>query len=95
MTRAVLNTPIPKDLCPAHREMFRQWRENHYNPRRPAEWPGGSHILDSRTSHQERGRDWDRKNLEQMETVAAVCRSDRSAQCDRPIPAAALHGVAA
>jgi hypothetical protein len=77
----VLSTPIPKDLCPVHREHFRDWRDNGYNPRHPTEWPGGSHILDSRTSHDARETDWDRKNLQQMELVARICRSGRSPQC--------------
>lgn len=75
----MLNTPIPEDLCPPCRELFRGYRENHYSPWRPAEWPGGSHIMDSRVSHAERDRDWDRKNLQIMEDIAEACRSLRHA----------------
>lgn len=87
----MLNTPIPNDLCAVHREQFREWRENHYNPRNPTEWPGGGCLLDSRTSHDERERDWDRKNLQQMELIARICRSGRSPQCgpERLVRAAA------
>lgn len=71
----------PEDLCAAHQAIWRKWRDNHYNPRRPTEWPGGSHIMDSRTSHTDRGRTWDRKNREQMDLTAGLCRSGRSPQC--------------
>ena len=82
----MLSTPIPNDLCAIHREHFRDWRDNHYNARNPTEWPGGGFILDCRTSHQERERDWDRKNLQQMDLIARICRSGRSPQC-QPAPA--------
>lgn len=85
----MLTTPIPDDLCPLHREHARYWRENHYDPRKPTEWPGGIHIVDSRTSHEERARRWDRKNREQIDHVAAICRSGRSPQCNWPEPTAA------
>jgi hypothetical protein len=78
----VATTRIPGDLCPTHRAHFVGWRRNDYSPWNPTEWPGGSHIMDSRTSHEERARDWDRKNLQAMEQVAAICRSGRSPQCD-------------
>lgn len=77
----VLNTPIPRDLCSVHDKIARDWRENHYSPWNPTEWPGGSHIMDSRTSHSERSADWDRKNLQQIELTIAFCRSGRSPQC--------------
>jgi hypothetical protein len=77
----VLNTPIPDDLCLLHREQFRAYRENHYSPRNPTEWPGGSHIMDSRVSHAERDRDWDRKNLQIMQDIADQCRSGRIPGC--------------
>ncbi|MFF8994016.1 hypothetical protein ACF09H_29630 [Streptomyces sp. NPDC014983] len=77
----MLNTPIPRDLCPAHREIATSWRDNHYSPWNPSEWPGGSHIMDSRTSHAERAAGWDRKNLEQIELTISCCRSGRSPQC--------------
>lgn len=77
----MLSTPIPRDLCPVHREIAYAWRDNHYSPWNPSEWPGGSHIMDSRTSHTERGADWDRKNLQQIELTIDCCRSGRSPQC--------------
>ncbi|WP_409469125.1 hypothetical protein [Streptomyces sp. HC307] len=83
----MLNTPIPSDLCAVHREMFRQYRENHYSPWKPPEWPGGSHIKDCRVSHKEREADWDRKNLQMMEGIAETCRSGWSPQCgDAVVP---------
>lgn len=77
----MLNTLIPRDVCPVHWEIARSWRDNHYSPWNPREWPGGSHIMDSRTSHSERSADWDRKNLQQLELTVACCRSGRSPQC--------------
>ncbi len=77
----MLSTPIPRDLCPVHREIAYAWRDNHYSPWNPSEWPGGSHIMDSRTSHTERSADWDRKNLQQIELTIDCCRSGRSPQC--------------
>ncbi|MFJ3182460.1 hypothetical protein ACIPJN_29290 [Streptomyces sp. NPDC086796] len=77
----MLSTPIPRDLCPVHREIAYGWRDHHYSPWNPSEWPGGSHIMDSRTSHAERGADWDRKNLQQIELTIDCCRPGRSPQC--------------
>lgn len=79
----MLNTPIPRDLCPVHREIFRQWRENHYNPHHPSDWPGGRALLDSRTTHADREKTWDRLNTKQMDLSAEICRSGRSPQCWR------------
>jgi hypothetical protein len=81
-----LGVPVPKDLCPAHALIFRKWRAVHYDHRNPTEWPGGQHIMDSRTSHEERAAGWDRKTREQLEAVAATCRSGRSPQCTEPAP---------
>lgn len=77
----MLNTPIPADLCPEHQRIAREWRDNHYSPWNPTEWPGGGFLMDNRTSHEERERDWDRQNLEQIEVVVSVCRAGRSPQC--------------
>ncbi|GGQ61505.1 hypothetical protein [Streptomyces asoensis] len=49
-------------------------RDNHYDFRNPSEWPGGSHILDSRTTHDEREAEWDRKNLAQMAFAVSLRR---------------------
>jgi hypothetical protein len=72
---------VPADLCPAHHEIAVGWARNDYNPRWPSEWPGGMGLMDSRTRHDEREREWDRKNGEQVELVARICRSGRSPQC--------------
>ncbi|MER7623895.1 hypothetical protein [Streptomyces sp. NPDC126503] len=83
----MLNTPIPRDLCPTHRQMAFNWRENHYDCRNPGEWPTGksvsyrTRIIDSRTSHEQRERWFDEKNQEQIDLVVQVCRSGRSPQC--------------
>ncbi|MFK0296322.1 hypothetical protein ACIQU6_38425 [Streptomyces sp. NPDC090442] len=77
----MLTTPIPSDLCRAHATIARSWRDNHYSPWNPSEWPGGTPIMDSRTSHQERAADWDRKNADQLERTIRICRSGSSPQC--------------
>jgi hypothetical protein len=75
----VLSDSIPRDLCPHHWEAANAWRNNHYSPWNPTEWPGGSHILDSRTTHAEREAEWDRKNRERMAFAVSLCRR----QCAR------------
>ncbi|WP_327259994.1 hypothetical protein [Streptomyces sp. NBC_01240] len=83
----MLTGPIPTDLCPAHNEIARGWRDNHYNWRDPSEWPAGvsapyrTHILDNRTSHEEREKRFDEKNQQQIDLVVQSCRSGRSPQC--------------
>lgn len=69
-------------LCPVHWKRWIEWRENHYQPQAPSEWPGvGTGIMDSRTSHEERAAEWQRKNQEQMDFVSRVCLSGLSPQC--------------
>ena len=83
----MLDTPIPKDLCPTHRRIALAWRNNHYDRRNPGEWPNGRSskhrylLMDGRTSHEARERDFDRKNQEQIDLVIDLCRSGRSPQC--------------
>lgn len=74
---------VPAGLCPHHWRQAADWRNNHYDPRRPSEWPGGAALMDSRTSHAERERWWAEKNTEQIGLVAAACRSGRDPQCTR------------
>jgi hypothetical protein len=75
----------PADLCPAHRAAWMTWR-NHYRKYRvehPTEWPGEAMIMDSRTSHTTRRRQWIEKDAEQMELIETICRSGNSPECDR------------
>lgn len=60
-------------LCPKCQPIRARWKQLHYNPRQPTEWPGGSHILDSRTSHAERRTDWERKTATQVALVEEIC----------------------
>lgn len=60
-------------LCPACAAARTKWRQVIYNPRRPSEWPGGQHILDSRTSHTERRADWEKKTAEQVALIEGIC----------------------
>lgn len=89
----IIGEPVPdpktvrwdvSDLCPAHLGIWRKWRVVTYNPRNPREWPGGAHIMDSRTPHDEREQDWRRRTTEQMQLTAELCRSGSSPQCDHP-----------
>lgn len=83
----MLDTPIPADLCPAHREIALDWRRNRYDWRNPGEWPAGmsapyrTHLMDNRTSHDEREKWFDEKNQQQIDLVIRICRSGRSPQC--------------
>ena len=60
-------------LCPACAIARTKWRRVVYSPWRPAEWPGGQHILDSRTSHAERRADWEKKTAQQIELIESIC----------------------
>lgn len=85
----------PAALCPTHTRHVAGWRALRYDPRNPTEWPGGSHIMDSRTTHAERAAGWERKTAEQIALVEEICRSGRSPQCDRPADAATAPFVSA
>lgn len=80
-------TSLPIGLCPAHHQQVAEWRNNDYDWRNPGEWPGGlssqtrSQLIDSRTSHEERAREFAEKNWRQIELIAGICKSGRSAQC--------------
>ena len=73
----------PADLCTAHRSAWLTWRNHYrkYDSRDPREWPGGSHIMDSRTSHTTRRRDWIDKDAGQMKLIEEICRSGKSPEC--------------
>ncbi|MFF4478725.1 hypothetical protein ACFY1A_17145 [Streptomyces sp. NPDC001520] len=86
------NDPFPTDLCPEHARIAWRWWMNDYNPQSPNEWPVGMSatrfdhqsappLMDSRAMHEERARDFDRKNRSQVELIARICRSGRSPQC--------------
>jgi hypothetical protein len=76
--------PPPADLCPAHREAWLRWRGHYqkYSTISPTEWPGGAHIMDSRTSHVTRRRDWITKDAGQMELIETICRRGTSPECN-------------
>lgn len=74
------NRRVPSDLCPAHAEIWKGWRDYSYDPRNPRE-PGGGQLMDARTSHTERQAAWDRYNGEAMELAERICRSGKSPQC--------------
>lgn len=73
-------------LCPTCQAIRTGWRHLYYNPQRPSEWPGGQHILDSRTSHAARKADWDKKTARQIELVESICA--RAHLTDRLLQAA-------
>ena len=60
-------------LCPTCQEVRANWQQLHYDPRRPTQWPGGQQILDARTSHTERRKDWDAKTARQIEVIESIC----------------------
>ena len=84
----MINRKTPDDLCPIHTDSWRQWKKVEYNPRTPGEWPdvrGGRGVMDSRTTHAERERDWDRKTSGQLDLIESICRRGDSPQCDWPV----------
>jgi hypothetical protein len=64
------NTTVP---CPDCTKLVKQWRLVRYNPEHPMEWPGGP-LMDSRTTHAERRRDWERKTAERIQQILDTCR---------------------
>ena len=60
-------------LCPACQAIRAGWQSLTYDPKKPAEWPGGQHILDARTSHAERRTDWESKTARQVRLVENIC----------------------
>jgi len=74
----------PADLCVEHAAIWKYWAAHDYNWRHPCEWPGMGPIMDSRTTHADREAGWDRKNREQMDLTADICRGGRSPQCIPP-----------
>lgn len=77
---------IPDGLCPVHASEWLKWRSNRYDRDNPSEWPGGLILQDNRTTHGERRKDWEKKNVEQMTAIAELCLSRASAQCgDTPV----------
>ncbi|MFE1767260.1 hypothetical protein ACFW81_23960 [Streptomyces angustmyceticus] len=81
--------PIPPDLCPVHRALAKEWRDNHFDIWDPGDWPAGRsvtsgkrfHLMDNRTPVDEREAEFKRKNREQVEMITRICRSGRSPQC--------------
>lgn len=71
-------------LCPACQTIRANWLRLTYNPKKPAEWPGGQHILDSRTTHAERRADWERKTARQVQLIESICT--REHLTDRLLP---------
>lgn len=78
---------FPSGLCAVHHQQAVEWRNNDYDRRNPGEWPAGlsfskrTLLMDSRTSHEERSREFAEKNWRQVELIAGICRSGRSPQC--------------
>lgn len=60
-------------LCPTCQAARLKWRQLHYNPRHPTEWPGGQHILDARRDHTQRRADWDTKTAQQVRLIENIC----------------------
>lgn len=80
---------IPADLCPVHRALAKEWRDNHFDIWNPGDWPAGQSVtsgerrllMDNRTTVKEREAEFERKNREQVEMIIRSCRSGRSPQC--------------
>lgn len=85
MTETVPSEVI-RSLCSVHREHAFGYRNLIYSPHNPTEWPGGAHIMDNRTDHETRRKDWERKSEEQVKLIVSICRSGRSPQCTHTMP---------
>ena len=78
---------IPAGLCSVHHQLAIDWRNNDYDPRNAGEWPGGASsphrtlLMDSRTSHEERSREFEEKNRAQVELIVRICSRGDSPQC--------------
>jgi len=68
-------------LCSKCKDQARRWRDMQYSVLRPMEWPG-TPLMDSRTSHSDRERDWLRKNIEQVQSIIVVCRAHNHHEWD-------------
>ncbi|WP_431999290.1 hypothetical protein [Streptomyces sioyaensis] len=101
------SVPIPADLCPVHRALAKEWRDNHFDIRNPGDWPAGRSVtsgkryllMDNRTTVHEREAEFERKNREQVEMIIRSCRSGRSPQCTprhryEAVGTAAVHRAA-
>ena len=60
-------------LCPACTQILHTWYNVIYNDQDPREWPGGTHIMDSRTTHRERRADWETKTARQITLLHEIC----------------------
>lgn len=64
-------------LRPKHAASVSFWSRVIYDPRKPGEWPGGP-LMDSRTSHETRRLDWERKTADQITMIKGFCRDGRN-----------------
>lgn len=81
--RLAFGSVPPKDLCPAHRKIWTAWQEygrEHRGGTRDWSNPNG-HVLDNRTSPEERIKRWCEKAREQLDLVEQICRTGTSPQC--------------
>lgn len=72
----------PGDLCAAHELIWKIWSVYRYDPNHPKEWGGGP-LMDNRTSHADRERNWDEKTLKELGWIEKTCRSGVSPQCTK------------
>lgn len=76
-------TRPPDGLCQVHAPAWREWHDypRGYNPRHPRDAGSLGPILDSRTSHEERRRGWQKLADQQTALIEDICRSGWSLQC--------------
>ncbi len=73
----------PADLCPEHKRIWTAWQEygrDHRGGTRDWSNPNG-HILDDRTSREERIDRWCAAAREQLDLTEQICRRGCSPQC--------------
>lgn len=81
------NVSPPKGICPAHHQMWLDYRNMRFNPVTGDRWPGnpGSPFLyvgeNMRELREQRRVEWDEKASEQMRFIERACLAGNSIQC--------------
>lgn len=81
------NVRMPQGMCEAHRQLWLDYRNMHFDPQTGDRWPGnpGSPFLyvghDMGALLEQRRVEWDEKASEQMRFIERICLAGGSSQC--------------
>jgi hypothetical protein len=90
------NVSPPKGMCPAHRQMWLDYRNMHFDFRTGDRWPGNPGSPFTIVGHdlgqvlEERRAEWDEKASAQMRLIERRCLEGDSRQCS---PRAEASGI--